>query len=1025
MKSLTFINTKKLIAIIATVTLLFSLFSPISTTFALDTTPPGITYTPLASIINQSDVPASMDLYITDLESTIVSATYSESGTTNSGYVVDIGGGYGTFDLSNSLGLHEYVITIEDSAGNIASALIAYTVITDSTDTIAPGIVYIAIPSTINQSAVPVNLPLTITDNVGVVSVTYTESGTTNSGTMIGSGDIYNTLPSNTLGLHEYLIIATDGAGNSTSALISYTVISDTVDVTPPVITYTPIASPIFQSLVPEYIDLLGTDNVGITSSIFSESGTTISGVLVDIGGGHANLTISNTLGLHTYIITTRDLAGNITITTISYTVIADTTDITPPVITYTPIASSIDFNDVPASIDILITDDVGIATAFYSDNALPGLDVNILGGTTTLNISNSLGLHTYIITASDSAGNVTTETISYTVITDSTDTTPPVITYTPIASPIFQSSVPVNIDLLITDLESTIISATYSESGTTNSGNLVPIGGGHATFVLSNSLGLHEYVITVEDSSLNIASALITYTVVADLALTSIVITPANPSILSGTTLQLYASGFDQNEASYDPRSDFTWTSDNTGVVSVNSSGIITGITVGTGIISATSDGIIGTTMVTVIESSGSGDTTPPVITYTGITSPIFQSLVPTSIPLTITDNIGIVSLVTFQNNTSSGTLDSPYGIYTLNISNEIGSHEYIVTASDSAGNTANVTITYTVIADLDTINPVITYTPIADQFNQSSVPVNIPFTITDNVGVTSVVFSESGTTNSGTLTGSGDIYDLVLSNSIGFHEYVVTASDSAGNTASVTISYLVFEDGVLNNNILGYNLYNLTSTGLVINWNTSLISSESLVDFYANGTQLLDQVATISGTLNSLSVNNLTPNKTYSVVIKSKVNGQENFTTLTIVIKTALSQSGLVINKIESILGNSPVVGGDFSNGYHFRFHITANNLSETGVTLKLADWTNGNSILPIAPYTLMSVSANGFNDYSSASGSTIAVTNAYGALQNISSIDSDSNLGGRQCIIDLFYKIPVGAQGNYGTTYGIKTQ
>ena len=54
-------------------------------------------------------------------------------------------------------------------------------------------------------------------------------------------------------------------------------------------------------------------------------------------------------------------------------------------------------------------------------------------------------------------------------------------------------------------------------------------------------------------------------------------------------------------------------------------------------------------------------------------------------------------------------------------------------------------MTISYTVITDIDITPPTITYTAIANQYNQSAVPSNIPLTITDDVGVTSVTFSES----------------------------------------------------------------------------------------------------------------------------------------------------------------------------------------------------------------------------------------------------------------------------------------
>ena len=272
--------------------------------------------------------------------------------------------------------------------------------------------------------------------------------------------------------------------------------------------------------------------------------------------------------------------------------------------------------------------------------------------------------------------------------------------------------------------------------------------------------------------------------------------------------------------------------------------------------------------------------------------------------------------------------------------------------------------------------------------------------------------------------MTGSWDIYKLALSNDLWFHEYIVTAKDLAWNSSTANISYNVVADSVLNINILWYNISNLTATWIIITWTTDKIASESLVDFYANWTQLLNQVATISWTLNTLAVNNLTPNKIYSVVIKSRTSWQQNFTTLTIVIKTSFSNNWLIVNKIENVLWDS-IVGWGFENWYHFKFTVTANDLSENGVTLKLADWSNWLGALPIASNTLMSISSNWFKDYNSAVWSVTTVTNNYWEMQNIGSIDSDPQLWGRQFIIDLFYRIPIWAQWVYSTTYWIKTQ
>ncbi|MDD2917341.1 MAG: hypothetical protein PHH70_05870, partial [Candidatus Gracilibacteria bacterium] len=224
---------------------------------------------------------------------------------------------------------------------------------------------------------------------------------------------------------------------------------------------------------------------------------------------------------------------------------------------------------------------------------------------------------------------------------------------------------------------------------------------------------------------------------------------------------------------------------------------------------------------------------------------------------------------------------------------------------------------------------------------------------------------------------------------------------------------------------NINGYVVNNLVATGATIVWTTDTVSLDSKVDFYANGTQLLNQVATVSGTTNTFVATNLTANKNYTVRVKSKVAGQSNYTELTFGLKTATTGTGIIVTNISRIPHGDIGVGADYGSGYHFRFAVTANNLLESGASLKLADWSNGLSTLSVSGNAQLAVSANGYSDYASATGALVNVTNSYGTFQNIAAIDADETLGGRQFVIDVFYKVPTGAAGAYSTSYGILTQ
>ncbi len=79
--------------------------------------------------------------------------------------------------------------------------------------------------------------------------------------------------------------------------------------------------------------------------------------------------------------------------------------------------------------------------------------------------------------------------------------------------------------------------------------------------------------------------------------ALVSIAITPADPTIGQGNTLQLTATGSYSDASTFNLTSLVTWTSSNPGIAPVSGTGLITGSAVGFSIISATQGTITGST--------------------------------------------------------------------------------------------------------------------------------------------------------------------------------------------------------------------------------------------------------------------------------------------------------------------------------------------------------------------------------------------------------------------------------------------
>ena len=101
---------------------------------------------------------------------------------------------------------------------------------------------------------------------------------------------------------------------------------------------------------------------------------------------------------------------------------------------------------------------------------------------------------------------------------------------------------------------------------------------------------------------------------------LTSLMVTPASPSIPVGVTQQFTATGTYSDGSTQNVTSQATWTSSNVGVATINAAGQVVGVSVGTTTISATLAGVVGAAPLTVqsaplVVTIWSNTTTPTVV--------------------------------------------------------------------------------------------------------------------------------------------------------------------------------------------------------------------------------------------------------------------------------------------------------------------------------------------------------------------------------------------------------------------------
>jgi len=172
--------------------------------------------------------------------------------------------------------------------------------------------------------------------------------------------------------------------------------------------------------------------------------------------------------------------------------------------------------------------------------------------------------------------------------------------------------------------------------------------------------------------------------------------------------------------------------------------------------------------------------DTTAPSVQ---IQSPTSQTYANASVQVnfTATDNVGVSSCTVRLNGIVNSSTCSNY---TFNLAN--GAYTLNVTASDASGNANSTQVSFTVAVVTDTAPPVITIqSPANSTYTTGAVQVN--FTATDNVGVSSCTVRLNGIVNSSACSN----YTLTLSN--GAYMLNVSANDTSGNANSTQLSFTV----------------------------------------------------------------------------------------------------------------------------------------------------------------------------------------------------------------------------------------
>ena len=280
------------------------------------------------------------------------------------------------------IGSHAFSVTAHDHAGNETIRAVHYTVL-DVTDPT------IEITSPTEGQAIGRNT---------VVAAHYTcDDETGGSGVATCSGTVANGAPvdSSTLGPKTFSVTATDHAGNTDTRTVGYVV----VDVTVPTITaVSPGADTEYEQGATILADYSCADEPG-GSGLASCAGTVADGQPIDTSGG-----------AHVFTINAADNAGNLASKTINYTAadrIAPQISISSPMGSYGLLRVLLN----PPRAQFACADNVGgsgMASCTATADGQP-VAANAI-------VPRGLGSHTFSVTATDQAGNTSTQTTTYTV---------------------------------------------------------------------------------------------------------------------------------------------------------------------------------------------------------------------------------------------------------------------------------------------------------------------------------------------------------------------------------------------------------------------------------------------------------------------------------------------------------------------------------------------------------------------------------------------------------------------------------
>jgi len=379
-----------------------------------------------------------------------------------------------------NVGVNVFRIVATDAAGNVARDSVVITR-QSAADVVAPVITRV-VPVRDTSVTDPI-FPVfwTVTDNVGVASVTINGIATT------GSAGTYSQTVNLVGGLNVVKIVARDAAGNVSSDTVRITRL--VADTTRPVIV---VDTATRSQTVPN-----STSSMNLFWTVSDASALTVrlNDSIVTPTAGLYRKSVALNVGVNVFRIVATDAAGNVSRDSVVITR-RSAADVTPPVLTRVTPSKDTTVQGTTSSYTVSwkATDNVGLVSVTINGSA-----VVPVGGAFSRALTLSAGGNTVVVVARDSAGNTAKDSVVVTRASSS-DVTPPTISRSGVPGS------PLNIGQNPTASISAYISDNDAVASVTIGGTLVVGSYGNYTQAVTVAAGMNTVLIVATDRSGNVA---------------------------------------------------------------------------------------------------------------------------------------------------------------------------------------------------------------------------------------------------------------------------------------------------------------------------------------------------------------------------------------------------------------------------------------------------------------------------------------------------------------------------------------